>query len=62
MKSSVAAAVPKFVIQDDDGLTPPPADRIDFRLVVIDQYILETAPHVDLSDYEEVARAFDIKE
>ena len=52
----------EFVIQDDDGLTPAPADRIDYRVVVIDQYILKTAPDVDLTDYEEVARVFGIKE
>lgn len=52
----------EFVIQDDDGLTPPPADRIDFRVVIIDQYILDSAPDVDFSDYEEVARTFDIPE
>ena len=51
----------EFVIQDDDGLTPAPSSRIDFRVVVIDQYLLETAPEVDLSDYDEVARTFDIK-
>lgn len=52
----------EFVIQDDDGLTPPPADRIDYRVVIIDQYILSTAPDVDLTDYEDVARTFGIQE
>jgi hypothetical protein len=52
----------EFVIQDDDGLTPPPADRIDFRVVVIDQYILKSAPEVDYSNYEEVARVFGLEE
>ncbi len=52
----------EFVIQDDDGLTPPPADRIDFRVVIIDQYILDSEPDVDLSDYQDVAQTFGIEE
>lgn len=52
----------EFVIQDDDGLTPPPIDRLDFRVVVIDQYILKSTPEIDFSNYEEVARAFGLEE
>jgi hypothetical protein len=52
----------EFVIQDDDGLTPPPADIITFRIVTIDQLTLKSAPDVDFTDYQEVARTFGIRD